>query len=112
MDYYDSVVIERFAGSIDSNGEEVRDLIYSGEGLLQLASMTSNKHDGYQFEHEPLLFIPVNDILFKINDTVAVTTLNERVLEYTLLNYESIKDDDYPELNDTCIWLKDGKDVL
>lgn len=110
MDYYDSVVIERFTGEIDSNGEEVRDLIYSGEALLQLTS--SSRHDGYQFEHEPLLFIPVNDILFKINDTVAVTTLNGRVIEYTLLNYESIKDNDYPELNDTCIWLKDGKDVL
>lgn len=111
MEYYDKVVIERFSGSLDENGEEVSDLIYNGEGLLQISTMSSSRHDGYQFEHEPLVFIPVNNILFRVNDTVTVTTINNRVLSYTLLNYESIKDDDYEELNDTCIWLKDGKEI-
>jgi len=54
----------------------------------------------------------VNDRLFRVNDTVIVTTLNGRTLEYTINNYESIKDDVYEELNDTCIWLKDGKEVF
>ena len=112
IEYYDDVVIERYTGRVDDDGNEIRVPIYEGKGLLQISTMSSNRYDGFEFEHEPLVFIPVNDRLFRVNDTVIVTTLNGRTLEYTINNYESIKDDVYEELNDTCIWLKDGKEVF
>lgn len=107
IDYPDSCVIQRFTGEIDeTTGEEVKTSLYSGACLLEITGQS--RYDGFQFEHEPVLFIPTNDVMYKINDTVAVTTWNGRALTYTVKNWEAIKDDEFAELNDTCIWLKDG----
>lgn len=109
--YYDSCEISRYTGEVDENGDEIRTLIYEGDAQLQVAYATSNRYDGFAFEHEPLLFIPSNTAKLKTNDYVKVVTINGRTLEYTVQNYEPIKHDWYAELNNTCIWLKDGKEI-
>jgi len=106
IDYPDTCVIGRSDGTVDENGVEIITEIYNGECLLETTGQS--RYDGFQFENEPLLFIPVNNAMFKINDKVVVTTWNGRTINYTIKSWEAIKDDDFAELNDTCIWLKDG----
>lgn len=106
MNYPDNCVIGRSLGEVDEQGIEILTEVYNGGCLLELTGQT--RYDGFQFEHEPLMFIPTNGVMFKINDTVNVTTWNGRELSYTIKNWEAIEDDDFAELNDTCIWLKDG----
>jgi hypothetical protein len=106
VDYPDSCVIGRSTGKVDSNGVETFTELYNGVCLLEISGQT--RYDGFQFEHEPILFIPVNNVIFEINDKVTVTTWNGRVTTYTVKDWEAIYDADFPELNDTCIWLKDG----
>lgn len=107
IEYPDSCLIERFTGVIDeTTGEEVKTTLYNGECLLEITGQS--RYNGFEFEHEPVLFIPTNNVMYKINDTVTVTTWNGRTISYTVKNWEAIKDNEFPELNDTCIWLKDG----
>jgi hypothetical protein len=107
IEYPDSCLIERFTGVIDeTTGEEVKTTLYNGECLLEITGQS--RYDGFEFEHEPVLFLPTNNVMYKINDTVTVTTWNGRTISYTVKNWEAIKDNEFPELNDTCIWLKDG----
>lgn len=108
IDYYDTCKISRSDGTVDANGDEILTPVYEGDCLLELSGNT--RYDGFQFEHEPLIFIPVNNVMFRINDKVKVTTFNGRTLSYTIKNWEAIMDGEFEELNDTCIWLKDGKD--
>lgn len=108
IDYYDTCKISRSDGTVDANGDEVLTTVYEGDCLLELSGNT--RYDGFQFEHEPLIFIPVNNVMFRINDKVEVTTFNGRTLSYTVKNWEAIMDGEFEELNDTCIWLKDGTD--
>lgn len=106
MEYGDKCVISRSTGNVDVNGNEVFTQLYAGECLLQIKG--SVRYDGFQFEQEPLMFIPVNNVLFKTNDKVEVETYFGRKMKYTIGDWEAIKDDDFEELNDTCIWLLDG----
>jgi len=107
IEYPDSCLIERFTGVIDeTTGEEVKTTLYNGECLLEITGQS--RYNGFEFEHEPVLFIPTNNVMYKINDTVTVTTWNGRTISYTVKNWEAIRDNEFPELNDTCIWLKDG----
>jgi len=107
IEYPDSCLIERFTGVIDeTTGEEVKTTLYNGECLLEITGQS--RYDGFEFEHEPVLFLPTNNVMYKINDTVTVTTWNGRTISYTVKNWEAIRDNEFPELNDTCIWLKDG----
>lgn len=106
VDYPDKCVIGRSEGEVDENGDEIMTERYNGECLLQISGQT--RYDGFQFEHEPVLFIPINDIMFDVNDEVVVTTWNGRKMTYTIKDWEAIQDSDFEELNDTCIWLKDG----
>ncbi len=111
MEYQDRCEIIRMDGTVDAFGEEIGSPIYNGKADLQLPlGHSGNPYTGFEFEHEPILFIPVNNIFFKINDYVKVTTFYGRILEYTILNWEPIKDDDFEELNNTCLWLKDGRE--
>lgn len=109
IDYPDKCTISRSEGKVDERGNEILSEKYSGECLLQITGST--RYDGFEFEHEPKMFIPINNILFKINDRVDIETWNGRKTTYTIKDWEAIKDDDFDELNDTCIWLKDGKEV-
>ena len=109
VEYPDKCLISRSMGEVDEYGDEKLSKIYEGNALLQVSGST--RYDGYQFEHEPKLFIPTNSILFEINDRVDVTTWNGRKTAYTIREWEAIKDDEFAELNDTCIWLKDGFQV-
>lgn len=109
IEFYDSCLIRRSAGDTDDEGNEIFTDLYSGECLLQLDG--NSRYNGYYFEHEPILFIPVNNVMLEVNDFIEVTTFNGRKLNYLVKNWEAIKDDEFEELNDTCIWLKDGADV-
>lgn len=109
IEYVDTCLISRSEGEVDEYGDEKLTEVYSGEALLQVSGTA--RFDGFQFEHEPIVFIPVNNKLFKINDKVDITTWNGRETTYTIREWEAIKDDDIPELNNTCIWLKDGIQV-
>lgn len=109
IEYPDNCTVSRSMGEVDEYGDEILTLVYTGEALLQVTGTT--RFDGFQFEHEPMMFIPINDTLFKINDKVDITTWIGRTTSYTIREFEVIKDDEFAELNDTCIWLKDGIEV-
>lgn len=106
IEYVDNCVVSRSEGDVDEYGDEILTELYSGDALLQVTGAI--RYDGFQFEHEPTVFIPTNSVLFNVNDTVVVTTWNGRELSYTIGQWEAIKSDDFEELNNTCIWLKDG----
>lgn len=111
IEYPDTCVISRSSGKVDEEGFEIRTTLYSGECLAELIEYYS-RYDGFEFEHESKVFIPINDIIFKVNDKVIITMWNGTVYEYTIKVWESICDDEFEELNDTCLWLKDGKQKL
>lgn len=109
IEYVDSVVISRgLSGEVDENGDEILDVIYEGKCLFEISNGAGFRYDGFQFEIEPMLFVPVNDIVFRTNDKVVVTTFNGKVMDFTVKYSEAIADKDFEEMNDTCIWLKDG----
>ena len=110
LEYPDRCKIERATGTVDMNGIEQFTLLYNGNGLWQVEGDGQTSYDKYEYVSNPKIFIPVNNILFKVNDKVTVYAMNGRVSTYTIKQYESIFDDWFPELNDTCIWLKGGTD--
>ncbi len=106
FEYPDKCKVRRSDGEVDENGYEIDTDVYTGDCLLELGG--DSKFDGFQFEHEPMVFIPINNVMFEINDKVEITKWNGRKLNYTIKNWEANTDEDFEELRDTCIWLKDG----
>jgi len=107
-DYPDNCVISRASGDTDDNGDEILTSLYTGECEIQYGGSGGNSLRTSNYQSKTTLFIPKNDILFKINDKVVVTSMNARITEFTIEQFESIEDIKYPTLNDTCIWLKGG----
>ena len=63
MEYQDRCEIIRMDGTVDAFGEEIGSPIYNGKADLQLPlGHSGNPYTGFEFEHEPILFIPVNNI--------------------------------------------------
>lgn len=108
MDYVDECVISRFTGEFDEMGEEISTELYSGSCLFQIGASGVLRFDGYQFEQEALLFIPTNQVVIKTNDSISITTQLGSSYRYTAKFAEALQDSEFSELNDTCIWLKDG----
>lgn len=102
-DYPDMCVISRASGTVDELGNEVLDPLYNGACEIQYGGSGSTALQGEVYQSKPLIFIPVWNIEFQINDKVVVTSLNNRVSEYTIGQFESLAD-----FKDTCIWLKGG----
>lgn len=110
LEYPERCEIKRATGNIDANGMELFTVLYDGSCIWELEGDGQTSYNKYEYTSTPKIFIPVNDILFRINDFVTVYGLNGRVSTYTIKQYDSISDDMIPELNDTCIWLKGGTD--
>jgi hypothetical protein len=108
-DYPDACIISRTSGVTDIGGNEVFAELYNGCGEIQYGGSGGNSLHASNYQSETILFIPVNDILFKVNDKVLVVSKNGRSSKFTIEQFESIEDDN-TELNDTCIWLKGGTD--
>ena len=108
-DYPDTCVISRFSGDTDDQGEAIMEVLYTDYCEIQFGGSGGNTLHTDNYQSRTTLFIPVNNILFQVNDKVVVTSLNDRVTEFTIEQFESITDAE-PELNDTCIWLKGGTD--
>lgn len=102
-DYPDMCVISRASGTTDGLGNEILDPLYNGACEIQYGGSGSTALQGESYQSKPLIFIPVCNIEFEINDVVVVTSLNSRVSEYTIGQFESLAD-----FGDTCIWLKGG----
>lgn len=107
--YPDLCVISRFTGDTDDNGDEILTELYNGNCEIQYGVSGGNSLHTDNYQSKTTLFIPVNDILFAVNDKVVVTSLNGRITEATIEQFESISDVEL-EMNDTCIWLKGGTD--
>lgn len=110
FDYPHTCVIKRFSGSTDDEGNIIYDELYSGACDLQYGSSGDTSLKTSNFQSEPTLFVPDNSILFAINDTVEVTVMNGRTQNFTIEQFRSIGDSSIKEMNDTCIWLKDGSE--
>lgn len=108
-DYPDSCIISRTSGTTDINGDEVFSELYNGPCEIQYGGSGGTSLHASNYQSETILFIPINSVLFKINDKVVVIGINGRDSEFTIKQFESLKDIS-PELNDTCIWLKGGTD--
>lgn len=102
-EYPDKCVILRASGVTDDAGVELLDQLYDGVCEIQYGGSGDTALRGENFQSAPMIFIPVCDIVFKINDVVNVTSLNDRMSSYTVGQFESLQD-----FGDTCIWLKGG----
>jgi len=102
-DYPDTCTISRSSGTTDNLGNEIFAPIHSGFCEIQYGGSGNTSMHVSNYQSSPTLFIPVSNIDFEINDKVVVTSLNGRVSEYTIGQFESLGD-----FNDTCIWLKGG----
>lgn len=102
-DYPDTCTISRASGEVTDKGVEVLSVLYKGYCEIQYGGSGSTALQGENFQSKPLIFIPVSNIEFSINDKVEVTSTNGRASEYTVGQFESLVDFD-----DTCIWLKGG----
>ena len=107
-EYPDSCVISRASGATDDLGDEILTSLYTGECEIQYGGSGGNSLRTSNYQSKTTLFIPVNNILFMTNDKVVVTSMNARITEFTIEQFESIADSKHPTLNDTCIWLKGG----
>ena len=108
-EYPDMCIISRTSGLTDVNGNEVFVELYNGCGEIQYGGSGGNSLHASNYQSETIMFVPVDGILFKINDKVVVVSKNGRNSDFTIKQFESIEDDN-AELNDTCIWLKGGID--
>ena len=103
-DYPDSCIIER--ESYDSNGGLLpRVEIYSGACEIQYGGGGDTSLQVGTYQSKPIVFLPISNVAFKINDIVTITSLNDRITTYTIGQFESIAD-----FGDTVIWLKGGVD--
>lgn len=102
-EYPDTCVIKRPTGVVNSQGVEEFDELYNGICEIQYGGSGDTSLKGEFYQSEPLIFIPVYDIMFKINDVVTVSSINNRTVEYSIAQFESLID-----FKDTCIWLKGG----
>lgn len=102
-EYPDTCVISRSAGDTDENGDEILTPIHSGVCEIQYGGNGNTSMYVSNYQSSPILFVPVSNVSFEINDKVVVTSLNNRKTEYTIGQFESLSD-----FNDTCIWLKGG----
>ena len=114
LPYNDYCRIWRGIGEVDEDGNEIMgDLLYEGVCDYQV-DMGGNMHRlGGQWQSNPTIFLPVNDIIFETNDIVEVTLKFGRVVKSTVKQYD-IDDVDNCEgrkvLEGTQIWLKEGRD--
>jgi hypothetical protein len=108
-DYPDSCIISRPSGATDLLGIEIMTKIYSGPCEIQYPTSGTNNLHSSNYQSETLLFIPVVDVLFEINDQVVVSSMNSRESKFSVRQFETISGKSVP-LNDTCIWLKEGRD--
>lgn len=102
-DYPDMCAISRSTGNTDNLGNELFTLLYNDCCEIQYGGSGNTSLHVSNYQSSPMLFIPVSNIDFEINDKVVVTSLNGRISEYTIGQFESLDD-----FNDTCIWLKGG----
>jgi len=102
-EYPDVCVISRASGETDDSGVEILTPLYDGVCEIQYGGNGNTALLGENYQSQPTLFIPVSNVKFQINDIVVVTSLNDRVSEYSIEQFESLGDFD-----DTCIWLKSG----
>ena len=103
-DYPDTCIISRSVGDVDPiTGNEIATEIYSGVCEIQYGSSGNTALQTDNYQSKPSIFIPISNIEFKINDIVTVTSLNNRISNYTIGQFESLA-----EFDDTCIWLKGG----
>ena len=102
-EYPDMCVISRASGTTNELGDEALTELYNGACEIQYGGSGSTALQGEVYQSKPLIFIPVCSIEFQINDVVVVTSLNSRISEYTIGQFESLAD-----FGDTCIWLKGG----
>lgn len=102
-EYPDICVISRASGETDNQGVEILTELYSGACEIQYGGSGNTGLQGDNYQSKPMLFIPVSNVEFQINDVIVVTSLNNRVSEYSIEQFECLNDFD-----DTCIWLKGG----
>jgi len=103
-EYPDICSIYRPTGDVSEQGEEVFETILSNTYCeIQYGGGGNTNLYAGSYKSSPALFMPICNIVFEINDKVVVTSLNGRVSNYTIGQFESLID-----FNDTCIWLKDG----
>ncbi len=107
FDFYPDycTISKGIGGTTDENGDEVFNVIYSGECNVQFSSGGNTSLKGETYQSTPTLIVPAILSLFSINDNVVVTTRNGRKIESTIEQFETIDDS---EVGGTTIWLKQG----
>lgn len=75
--FRDTCVISRYTGEKDEWDNEIKEVIYDGPCLYEEGGT------GYSrsfITRNPLLFLPKNDVVININDSVSITTEKGRAI--------------------------------
>ena len=106
--YPHTCVVGRMSGSVNpSTGEEISDEIYSGICGLNFTTDGTSSLRSIDYKMFPTVIIPDNDVLFKVNDLITVSSDNGRISHGTIENFEPCK---WVGMEGTTIWVKDFVD--
>lgn len=98
--------IYRSEGQVNEVGDEIFTAKYYGDCSYELGASGNTRYAGMTFQADAVLLIPSTDILFQINDHVAIETENGRLLKATIEQFETVNEDG---IQGTTIWLKNAQ---
>lgn len=98
--------IYRSEGQVNEFGDEVFTASYYGDCSYEVGASGNTRYAGMTFQADAVLLIPKTDILFKINDYVAIEVENGRLLKATVEQFETVTIDG---ISGTTLWLKNAQ---
>lgn len=100
-------VVYRSAGVDVSTGEETFTGVSYGACAYDNNPSGSTAFTGKDFQSSPTVLLADTDILYAINDRLLITVENNRVLEGTVKQFETIAESG---ISGTTLWMKGAKD--
>lgn len=107
IQFRDTCQISRNTGEKDAYGNYVKDVVYSGPCSYQEGGQTVS----YRIiTRNPTLYLPSNDIIIEINDSVEVNTESGRVIKSLVDVVRDVRLRSIKHLDITRIELKQATD--
>lgn len=106
IDFRDTCTIKRLTGEKDEWDNPQRELIYEGACLYEEGGQSFSR---YIITRNPTLFLPQNDVLVHINDSVEVVTEKGRIINSIVKVVRDINIDKMTKLRVTRIELKQAQ---
>ena len=110
----DSCKVWRSTGEFDQQGNEIlSELLYEGECSHQIDMGGNMFLQGGQWYGQPMLYIPVKDLILEVNDTVEIRTKDGRVINAFVKQFRNIGLENMKKtrsLEFTIVWIRGGRD--